>query len=150
MGSLHNYWVAEEEVGPRPQGFSKETDHGKEKGGERHLGGKLLRSRVGIPGTVGSVCEVGRQVYAWAPGLGEVEHRWRGCICGRIMGRGQSLGVRAEMGPTNTLKMSLFKPPQLRGKQTPGNIQKHSPFLLPPPPLPHIYTEPFCKPNPIL
>lgn len=82
MGSLHDYWVAEE-AEPRPQGFSKETDHGKDKGGERHLGGKLLRSRVGIPGTVGSVCAVGRQVYAWAPGPGrggaqmERVHLWQ-------------------------------------------------------------------------
>lgn len=59
---------------------------------------------------------MGRQVYAWAPGLGEVEHRWGRCICGRIMGRGQSLGVCAEMGPRNTTEKERIQTATAQGE----------------------------------
>lgn len=42
---------------------------------DRHLGGELLRSG-GFQG-LGGGHEVGSQVCAWAPGLGEVENRGR-------------------------------------------------------------------------
>lgn len=76
-----------------------------------------------FPETVGSGHEVGRQVYAWAPSLGEEEQDGESAsVAGRwaeaqpcVFSRGQSLGVCAKMGPINTTEDELIQAATAQG-----------------------------------